>query len=176
MKYEYLCGYESDFFAMPANVVAVVRLDHCVQGLTEFSQITECGKPVIAMRRIIPEPKHWTKADQLAGRLPPVGSKYLAGSNKREFTCLFHGKGNGAVSVVGFNSDDEVTGYQLQYCYPIESPEEKAARLEDEFTESVMRNVNVNDPDITSICDVEMGIRNAYRKISGDLPAPVKGE
>ena len=55
MKYEYLCGHVSDFFAMPENVIAVVRLDHCVQGLTEFNQITECGKPVLAMRRIIAE-------------------------------------------------------------------------------------------------------------------------
>ena len=55
MKYEYLCGHVSDFFTMPENVIAVVQLDHCVQGLTEFNQIIECGKPVLAMRRIIAE-------------------------------------------------------------------------------------------------------------------------
>ena len=77
MKYENLCGYESDFFTMPENVIAVVRLDHCVQGLTEFSQITECGKPVLAMRRIIAEPKRWTVEDQKAGRLPEVGCRVV---------------------------------------------------------------------------------------------------
>lgn len=55
MKYEYLCGRVSDFFTMPENIIAVVQLDHCVQGLTEFNQIIECGKPVLAMRRIIAE-------------------------------------------------------------------------------------------------------------------------
>ena len=74
MKYEYLCGCESDFFTMPANIIAVVQLDYCVQGLTEFSQITECGKPLIAMRRIIRTPT-WTVEDQKAGKLPEVGCR-----------------------------------------------------------------------------------------------------
>ena len=42
----------------------------------------------IAMRRIIKTPV-WTVADQLAGRLPEIGAKYLAGSDRQEFTCLF---------------------------------------------------------------------------------------
>lgn len=79
MKYEYLCGHESDFFTMPAEVIAVVRLDYCVQGLTEFSQIVECGKPVLAMRRIIKEPKRWTLEDKKAGVSPEVGAKCRQG-------------------------------------------------------------------------------------------------
>ena len=131
---------------------------------------------IAAMRRIIKEPKRWTLEDKKAGRLPPVGGKYLAGSNKREFTCLFHGKGNGAVSVVGFNSDDEVTGYQLQYCYPIESPEEKAARLRSEWVERVMNLTPCADPSMFLTTAQENQTKRIYDALlSGELPMPKKG-
>ena len=135
------------------------------------------GWGMIAMRRIIRTPT-WTVADQKAGKLPPIGSKYLAGSDKREFTCLFHGKGNGTVSVIGFNSDDEVTGYKVQYCYPIESPEEKAARLREEWCFNALGSASIS----SEMQHYEMKrlgeyVGNIYDALlSGDLPVPVKGE
>ena len=141
MKYEAVFGDQKRFNEQN-NEMAEVMLWHDCLGpnfvsLKELSRMNlegaiPHGSVVLAMRRIIKVPT-WTKADKEAGKLPPVGGKYLAGSNKREFTCLFHGKGNGAVSVVGFNSDDEVTGYQLQYCCPIETPEEKSRRERNEW-------------------------------------------
>ena len=128
-----------------------------------------------AMRRIIRTPR-WSVADQKAGKLPPVGSKYLAGGDKREFTCLFHGKGNGTVSVIGFNSDDEVTGYHVQYCYPIESPEEKAARLREEWCSNALGSASI----LSGMQEYELKrlggyIGNIYDALlSGDLPVPVK--
>ena len=106
----------------------------------------------------------WTEKDKRAGRLPPIGSKYLAGGDRREFTCLFHSKGNGTVSVIGFNSDDEVSGYQIQYCHPIENPAEKAQREEDEFVKSEMKDTTLS---IEWACIYERGVRAAYRKLKG---------
>ena len=130
-----------------------------------------------AMRRIIRTPT-WTVADQKAGKFPPIGSKYLAGSDKREFTCLFHGKGNGTVSVIGFNSDDEVTGYQVQYCYPIESPEEKAARLREEWCIKALSSCSI----LSGMQKYELKRLSGYIEdiydalLSGELAAPKGGE
>ena len=138
-------------------------------------QVTACTP--IAMRRIIKAPV-WTMEDKLAGRLPPIGSKYLAGSDKREFTCLFHGKGNGTVSVIGFNSDDEVTGYQVQYCYPIESPEEKAARLREEWCIKALSSCSI----LSGMQKYELKRLSVYIEdiydalLSGELAAPKGGE
>ena len=141
MKYEMIFGDEglADKFTNDNSVFIVCR-GHGVyfefesgnDGVNYIANNCSIGD-LFYMRRIIKEPKRWTCEDKKAGRLPPIGSKYMAGSDKREFTCLFHGKGNGAVSIIGFNSDDEVSGYQIQYCYPIETPAEKAKRLEDEW-------------------------------------------
>ena len=121
---------------------------------------------IAAMRRIIKTPV-WTVADQQAGRLPQIGSKYMAGSDKREFTCLFHGKGNGAVSIIGFNSDDEVSGYQIQYCYPIETQAEKAQRLRSEWVKHAL-DLYMSSPknDVASMGDVYDAM------LSGELKAP----
>ena len=173
MKYEYLCGYESDFFTMPENIIAVVQLDHCVQGLTEFSQITECGKPVIAMRRIIAEPKRWTAEDQRAGRLPEVGSVFT--HRNETLTCLFI-DADGEIWAHDINN--RIVTPSLRNCYPLETPEEKAARLRDEWVEKAVGATPVYEIashgystqlriDISSIYDA---------MISGDLPVPVKGE
>jgi hypothetical protein len=65
------------------------------------------------MRRIIKEPKRWTIADQQAGRLPPAGSKYLAGTHNIELECLYNdSKGN----AWGFDAQGEVHGFAINYC------------------------------------------------------------
>ena len=162
MKYEYLCGYESDFFTMPENVIAVVRLDHCVQGLTEFSQITECGKPVLAMRRIIAEPNRWTVEDQKAGRMPEVD-------------CIVTTYGGKPYVFVGesFNNDQwslrdcetgKVYHTPISWVLPIGSPEEKAQREEDEFVASVIDLASENQ---LMSCGFKDGVIAAYRKLKG---------
>ena len=168
MKYEYLCGYESDFLAMPENIIAVVQLDHCVQGLTEFNQITECGKPVLAMRRIIAEPKRWTVEDQRAGRLPDVGYEYIG--RDVLLTCVFVDKNR----VVWGKSKDN-----LMYCHdyseikPIETPEEKAQRLRSEW-------INKAYVDFHRLgCELEVLQKEQIKQIydallSGELTMPNK--
>ena len=159
MKYEYLCGYESDFFTMPENIIAVVQLNHCVQGLTEFNQIIECGKPVLAMRRIIAEPKHWTVEDNKAGRLPEVDWVVRAtGMNEDASIAAIN---NDSVCVV-FEDGAFVT-LHVSGIAPIETPEEKTQREEDEFVSLVESEYNKMPNEIS----FRAGIRAAYRKLKG---------
>ena len=167
MKYEYLCGYESDFFAMPENVIAVVRLDHCVQGLTEFNQITECGKPVLAMRRIIPEPKRWTVEDQKAGRMPEVGCRvnfcHKLNTNWRTGEIKYIDD-----QVVVIKTDDIARPFvyeveRVEY-KPIETPEEKAQREEDEFVKLM---IDLASESQLMSCGFKDGVISAYRKLKG---------
>ena len=140
--------------------------------------LNEKAMIIHAMRRIIRTPV-WTAADKKAGRLPQIGSKYMAGSDKREFTCLFHGKGNGAVSIIGFNSDDEVSGYQIQYCYPIETQAEKAQRFESEWVEKayddLLSHVGIHSTE--SQYFVKQNLHRVYNALlSGELKAPESTE
>ena len=164
MKYEAVFG---DYkFSSPACEVAMQ---------SSFGEIIEMGftKPlvipegwgVIAMRRIIPEPKRWTVEDKKAGRLPEVGCdiQYIE-SQKR-------------VSVIAINSNEIVllaksNGSKffvldpdslLQYYNPVETPEEKAQREEDEFVFLVESEYNKMPNEIS----FKAGIRAAYRKLKG---------
>ena len=188
MKYEYLCGHVSDFFTMPENVIAVVRLDHCVQGLTEFNQITGCGKPVLAMRRIIAEPKRWTVEDKKAGRLPDVGCivEYFNNNehdntevtaqwrNGDELEILRHQNKNKAFVV--FNARAERSSDLIVQCMkPIETPKEKAQREEDEFVNELMKDSQVIYTSSEQLAMCRKTARAAYRKLSGALSVPAKG-
>ena len=116
--------------------------------------------PVIAMRRIIQEPKRWTAEDWKAKRLPPAGSKYLVGMHNIELECLYNdSKGN----AWGFDAQGEVYGFAIKYCSPIETPEEKAERLEDEFVSLVEFEYNKMPNEIS----FRAGLRAAYRKLKG---------
>ncbi len=175
IKFEPVFGDQSLFEDAPDDAIAIRVNDYKLityyflteehLALTNSRELKAI--PIIAMRRIIKTPV-WTVADQQAGLLPPIGSKYLTGGDMREFTCLFHSKGNGTVSVIGFNSDDEVSGYQIQYCHPIETPAEKAQRLKSEWCAKAakqLKNLEYTST-LTSIYDA---------LLSGELQAP-KGE
>ena len=120
----------------------------------------------IAMRRIIEEPKRWTWEDKRAGRLPEVGCdiQYIE-SQKR-------------VSVIAINSNEVVllaksNGSKffvldpdslLQYYNPVETPEEKAQREEDEFISS-LSGADIQDGTVKDF--FAQGARAAYRKLKG---------
>ena len=182
MKYEAVFGNQELFDGAGTFTGLDVVVHSIASGIKSYARLSDLtpeslrNHPVCAMRRIIAEPKRWTVEDRKAGKLPPIGSKYLAGSDKREFTCLVHGKGNGTVSVIGFNSDDEVTGYQVQYCYPIESPEEKAARLREEWCIKALSSCSI----LSGMQKYELKRLGGYIEdiydalLSGELPVPVK--
>ena len=122
---------------------------------------------LIAERRIIRTPT-WTAADQNAGKLPEVLAKVDGGV------------------VVFVNSFNVVTELEsgavivsspktfLNTFKPIESPEEKAARLEDEFYQAVRKTCAIGSSEEQAF---RLACKVAHRMmLSGDLPVPVKGE
>lgn len=91
---------------------------------------------IAAMRRIIPEPKRWTVEDKKAGQLPDVGSKAVSVHGFCVVDILAVRNG----CVVACNSDISdarpcvfTIDNFLELYTPIESPEEKAARLREEW-------------------------------------------
>ena len=129
---------------------------------------------IFAMRRIIRTPT-WTKEDQKAGKLPDVGCRVFVSP-----TCTATVTAIDAIQkVVAVQCENQALDILSIYeMLPIESPEEKAARLRDEWVEKAVGATPVYEIaahgystqlriDISSIYDA---------MISGDLPVPVKGE
>lgn len=121
------------------------------------------GGHVAAERRIIEEPKRWTVEDQKAGRLPEVGAEYDVDG------CIVEHLGNGAAgyqNVFYFKYPSGACGNAHErLAKPIETPDVKAIRLEGEFVRSFLSN-DLN---------YERGLRDAYRRLSGELP-PVQAK
>ena len=112
------------------------------------------------MRRIIADPKRWTVADQKAGRLPEVGSlvewndcgvklKVTIESAFFNKNCAFSFEGRG----IGIAEIFDLS--------PIETPEEKAQREEDDFIDS-LKSVEIHVGVFFN-----QGARAAYRKLKG---------
>ena len=177
MRYEPLYGLQKPFDNGPADSTAYglfrdgdeyiyYKIDktsvYCFDTDNQWSHIDGAPTiPFLAMRRIIAEPKRWTVEDQKAGRLPEVGAKVDGGK---------------VVFVNGFNVVTELkrgavivssSKTFLNTFKPIESPEEKAARLRDDWCYTAakqLKNLEYSST-LTSIYDA---------LLSGDLPVPVK--
>jgi len=127
----------------------------------------------LAARRIVeetpdPEPKRWTAEDQKAGRLPDVGC-IVIGCDKKEYEVLAQERCELAlrntsnrnlmlVTVSGFNRDFK----------PIETPEEKSKRLEDEFVDELMKDKDVYYTSSEQMAMCRKTARAAYRKLQKD--------
>ena len=123
-----------------------------------------------AMRRIIKTPV-WTVADQQAGRLPEVGAELI---HKTRGICYFVGGGLDENACWALKLQSGLIYIaEKSWCSPIETPAEKAQRLEDEFVKSEMKDTTLS---IEWACIYERGVRAAYRKLSGELAAPKGGE
>jgi hypothetical protein len=160
MKYEAVFG---DYkFSSPACEVAIQSSfgEIIEMGFTKPLVITE-GWGVIAMRRIIPEPKRWTVEDKKAGRLPEVGC------NVDTFTgeCVVIGRDSNLKHVAVQHHDD---GYMdilhISKINPIETPEEKAQREEDEFVKLM---IDLASESQLMSCGFKDGVISAYRKLKG---------
>ena len=115
-----------------------------------------------AMRRIIRTPT-WTVADQKAGKLPEVGSKliYTETLDAFEFVGVIAGSMRWACKdfqdgFLYFFEQSEMSPIES----PIESPEEKAARLRSEWC-----NIAMDYSTIQQLYDA---------MLSGELPVPGK--
>ena len=126
----------------------------------------------IAMRRIIQEPKRWTVEDQKAGRLPEVGAELLHESEgcvnfvgEFDFRWMLRTKEGGLYLAEKF------------YCSPIETPEEKSARLREEWCIKALSSCSISSGmqkyELTRLGGYIEDIYDAL--LSGELQAP-KGE
>ena len=94
-----------------------------------------------AMRRIIAEPKRWTVEDQKAGRLPEVGDHLLTQGNLAEFIGLSHAPNNWCFRRL--DGDWGIQTANMDWFSPIESPEEKAARLREEWCSNALGSASI---------------------------------
>ena len=195
MKYEAVFGDQKRFNEQN-NEMAEVMLWHDCLGpnfvsIKELSRMNLEGaiphvSVVLAMRRIIAEPKRWTVEDQKAGRLPDVGCivEYFNNNehdgtevtaqwrNGDELEILRHQNKNKAFVV--FNARTERSSDLIVQCMkPIETPEEKTARLRSEW-------INKAYVDFHRLgCELEVLQKEQIKQIydallSGELPVPVK--
>ena len=116
-----------------------------------------------SMRRIIQEPKRWTVEDQKVGRLPEVGASL---THESEGDASFIGEYDGRWML-----RTKYNGLYLAekfYCYPIETPEEKAERLRSEWCANAAKQLKHFEysSTLTRIYDA---------LLSGALSAPTKG-
>lgn len=114
---------------------------------------------IAAMRRIIKEPKRWTVEDKKAGRLPEVGAEYF---DKNKCVCVFLFS-DAEGYLWGRTEKSMASCTSLQLALPIETPEEKAKREEDEFVDVIVSEYN----NMPSSISFKAGIRAAYRKLKG---------
>ena len=173
MKYEAVFG---DYkFSSPACEIAMQ---------SSFGEIIEMrftkplvipeGWGVIAMRRIIAEPKRWTVEDQKAGRLPEVGCRIYVPMMHEEQNVIYSSE---KVIVSISDNGGAVTRTEvasINRINPIETPDEKAERLRSEW-------INKAYVDFHHLgCELEVLQKEQIKLIydallSGDLPVPVKG-
>ncbi len=125
--------------------------------------------PIVAMRRIIQEPKRWTVEDQKAGRLPEVGSEVILRTTGEIATINAANKNMVCLTF----SDGGFSPFNVERIDPIESPEEKAERLRNEW-------VNKAYVDFHRLgCELEVLQKEQIKQIydallSGELTMPGK--
>ena len=130
--------------------------------------------PVLAMRRIIRTPT-WTIADQKAWKLPEAGCLVMVSQNCTATVTAV----DNVQKVVAVQCENQALDILSIYeILPIESPEEKAARLEDEWVNkawgetAVFAGVTQDEHD-----RLRIHLRHIYRaQLSGELAAPKGGE
>ena len=169
MKYEAVFGNQDLFdgagtftgLDVVTRSIASGNMMHC--RLSDLTQESLREYPVIAMRRIIAEPKRWTVEDQKAGRLPDVGCMVMVTSVDE--CASVAAINNDAVCVVFY--DGEFTTLHKSGISPLETPEEKAERLRSEWINEAINAVRKTDVN---------GYESIYDALlSGTLSVPTKG-
>ena len=172
MKYKPIFGDQSNFDKADADAVCAYYPGDGFSLLSFISEdkLKKLTRPtfllinIVAMRRIIHEPKRWTVEDQKAGLLPDVGCEYIG--RDVLLTCVFVDKNR---DVWGKSKDNLIHCHDYSEIKPIETSEEKAARLRSEWCAKAAKTLKTLEYNstLTSIYDA---------LLSGDLPAPVKGD
>ena len=187
-KYEPIFGDQSLFDGAPEECFCVAKnvydhrvfykvADDCLFWLEgadwKHMQFMPCTP--LAMRRIIRTPI-WTVEDQKAGRLPDVGWVVTTYDTKR---YVFVGESchENQWSLRDAESG-KVYHTPITWVLPIESPEEKAARLREEWVDSAITETEKRKDTTTDEYErLKARVKDIYDALlSGDLPVPVKGE
>ncbi len=170
IKYEAVFGDQSMFDRVNRTDVVIVceskrdnRHFYDVEDAIGYLKHSREFSVEVAMRRIIKTPV-WTVADQQAGRFPEVGCKALGLFDKVVSVTSVDIK-NGWLTVQ-YENDQCVDIYRLSNLTPIETQEERAQRLEDEW---VIQQLNINTLPILT----EKQWRQIYRAmLSCELQSP----
>lgn len=166
MKYEAVFGNQELFDGAGIFTGLDVVVHSIASGIKSYARLSDLtpeslrNHPVCAMRRIIAEPKRWTVEDQRAGRLPDVGSEVILRTTGEIATINAANKNMVCLTF----SDGGFLPFNVERIDPIESPEEKAQREEDEFVDS-LRNVEIHGRTVGGYFN--QGARAAYRKLKG---------
>ena len=118
----------------------------------------------LAMRRIIKEPKRWTLEDKTEGRLPEVGCRVDFCQKLNTNWCTGEIKYiDNQVAVIKADDIDRPFVYEFDRVEfnPIETPEEKVQREQEEFVAS-FNSEKYSNPTV-----YREGLRDAYRKLKG---------
>lgn len=183
IKYEPVFGDQALFDGAPEDAVAVFKSQkhdsrpayyRLLNGHERYlsgewiqvPQIPQINSQTFnAMRRIIQEPKRWTMEDKKAGRLPEVGCVVMVSPNCTATVTAV----DNIQKVVSVQCENQALDIlAIHEMLPIESPEEKAARLRDEWC----RKCTSQFYPMGSNGFPEM-IHDAL--LSGELPVPKKG-
>jgi len=199
MKYEAVFGNQELFDGAGTFTGLDVVVHSIASGIKSYARSSDLtpeslrNHPVCAMRRIIQEPKRWTVEDQKAGRLPEVGANVEFVFNNEfnyyepieEFESgdildvLAHVcGGNGGMCVAVYNRRTRyTTQLVIESIRPLETPEEKAERLRNEWVDSAYGNTCIFGG--TSEGEkqrLKSHLRSVYDSIlSGELSVPTKG-
>ena len=180
IKYEPLYGLQKPFDNGPADSTAYglfrdgdeyiyYKIDktsvYCFDTDNQWSHIDGAPTiPFLAMRRIIAEPNRWTVEDQKAGRLPEVGCRIYVPIIFEEQNVIYSSE---KVIVSISDNGGAVTRTEvasINRIKPIETPEEKAQREEDEFVKLM---IDLASESQLMSCGFKDGVIAAYRKIKG---------
>lgn len=167
MKYEMIFGDAGLFDGAPESATHAVKgggfysvknkfVSYVSSGIFNGSNVEALGGYLIAERRIIKEPKLWTWEDKKAGVLPDVGSIFTY--RDETLTCHFI---DGDGEIWAHDIDNNIVTPLLRDCQPIETPEEKVQREQEEFVASF------NSEKYSNQTLYREGLRDAYRKLKG---------
>ena len=185
IKYEAVFGDQSLFDGVPEYVEFIRFNDYSREYLwgdsNSINHLTFKdlkAVPIVAMRSIIRTPT-WTTADKEAGRLPDVGCRvdfcHKLNSKWRTGEIKYI---DDQVTVIKTDDIDRPFVYEVDRVEfkPIESPEEKAARLREEWCIKALSSCSI----LSGMQKYELKRFGGYIEdiydalLSGDLPVPVK--
>lgn len=190
MKYEAVFGDQTWFDDGPddAEMVAIYALHlkrwykmqdgECYLSTGKEQSWERCsngypGLPLLAQRRIIRVPI-WTKADQQAGKLPPVGSTVWCDAQGGDATVIAV---DSAMGIWFQNAEDEVYCSDTWPICPVETDAERQQREREEWCRKALDSAGILSEmkryDLKRLGKYIGSIHDAL--LSGTLSVPTKG-